>query len=385
MSQTDRNEQPQHLRATPQDILWKWRNGFYTPKGYLYDLILAFRRAGWWYRIDSVTQFCDDWEIKRRTFYSAKASLIEMKLFEENIIGAVELRIPVMSASSDTTVHDDAQSGGLSGVLSVQGDALTVPDLALTVHGRALPVHDGAHSSPETHMGEGRQNSTDLSHIYTDLSHREREGRAENSFEEEEAGPATTSGAVQVTPVSLAQPATTSGGQGSASFDWVNFNWQAYESPGDGGSDPGYWDFAYDKVVAYNDRRKKNKKAQIGDLTAYTLETIRSRGSDGYRVFLVSIGVIPPDPKPDAPTPTGDLPFCEWSDEFETVKDLSDAMASVKVHWQRLKLGWQDQRWLDWLERAKALKPFRFERNDGFHQLPNWAVVKLAIDLERAK
>ena len=147
----DTRGQP-HLRLTPEQVLENWRQRFYTPPGYLYHLILALRREGWWYRINNVAQFCRDWEINRRTFYRAKAELITRGLLEEHIIGSLDLRVPNVS-------QIDSPVSELSPL---------VPDLS-------QPVTPVTHMAAETQSGQRLQNPTDLSQIFFRSSLKERE------------------------------------------------------------------------------------------------------------------------------------------------------------------------------------------------------------------
>jgi hypothetical protein len=129
-----------HARLTSQQVFKNWtKEGkkYYTPTGYLYHLLLALRKEGWWYRIDNITEFCDRWKIKRRTFYDAKAALIADGVLEENILGAVELRIIDAAENSRTTVQDAAHP--------VQDAAHPVQDAAHPVQDAAHPVQDAAH------------------------------------------------------------------------------------------------------------------------------------------------------------------------------------------------------------------------------------------------
>ena len=86
-----------HLRLTPEAVHQNWLDHFYTPAGYLYHLILALRKQGWWFRVENVSQFCREWHINRRTFYRAKAELIANGKLEEHIKGSVNLRVPTLS------------------------------------------------------------------------------------------------------------------------------------------------------------------------------------------------------------------------------------------------------------------------------------------------
>ncbi|MBE9069888.1 hypothetical protein IQ260_24920 [Leptolyngbya cf. ectocarpi LEGE 11479] len=46
-----------HLRLTPEAVHQNWLDHFYSPAGYLYHLILAFRKQGWWFRIEDDPDF----------------------------------------------------------------------------------------------------------------------------------------------------------------------------------------------------------------------------------------------------------------------------------------------------------------------------------------
>jgi hypothetical protein len=82
-----------HARQTAQEVKDLWLKGHYTARGYLYLLLLALRKEGWWQKIESVSAFCKGWQINERSFYRAKAALISDRMLEENIVGIVNLRI----------------------------------------------------------------------------------------------------------------------------------------------------------------------------------------------------------------------------------------------------------------------------------------------------
>lgn len=145
-----KNSKPSsHLRLTPERVLQGWKAGFYTPAGYLYYLILSLRREGWWYRIENISQFCRQWQINRRTFYRAKAELVSQGKLEENMIGAIDLRIPSLS-QIDSPVTNAAQP---------------VTELAQPVTELAQPVTAVTQSTAVTSFRQGFQASTDLSQI----------------------------------------------------------------------------------------------------------------------------------------------------------------------------------------------------------------------------
>ena len=139
-----------HLRLTPPQILELWESDHYTPKGYLYHLVLAHRRAGWWWRIDNVSEFCREWKINRRTFYRAKAALIHEGIFEESITGSIELRV----VSTDVCVAGDT---------GVTNESPQVTDLA-------QPVTNGSQVAAETHSQQGFSESTNHIQIFKQLT-----------------------------------------------------------------------------------------------------------------------------------------------------------------------------------------------------------------------
>ena len=142
-----------HLRLTPEEVLDNWRNSFYTPAGYLYHLILALRREGWWYRIENVSEFCREWELNRRTFYRAKAELVILGKLEENISGPINIRIPQVS-QIDSPVSPETQ-----------GVSRLTQGVSRVTH---LPL--------ETGSGQGFPDPTDLSQISSNsFKERERE------------------------------------------------------------------------------------------------------------------------------------------------------------------------------------------------------------------
>lgn len=127
-----------HLRLTPPQIFDLWQQGHYTPKGYLYHLVLAHKRAGWWWRIDNVAEFCRKWDINRRTFYRAKAALIHEGRFEEVITSSVELRVTSTSVcvTGVTPVSDESQRVSDESQSVTNGSQVT----AETTSQRGLPA-----------------------------------------------------------------------------------------------------------------------------------------------------------------------------------------------------------------------------------------------------
>ena len=135
-----------HLRLTAPQVFDLWESGHYTPKGYLYHLVLAHKRAGWWWRIENVAEFCREWKINRRTFYRAKAALVNEGIFEESITGSIDLRV----ASTNVCVTSVSP----------------VPDLSQRVPDLSQAVTDGSQVAAETTAEERLQETPDLLQIF---------------------------------------------------------------------------------------------------------------------------------------------------------------------------------------------------------------------------
>lgn len=79
------------MNLSPDDIKQLWEAEHYTPKGYLYLLLLAHRPPGEPWKIESVSEFCQRWKLTERQFYKAKAALVADDLVDESINEFVEL------------------------------------------------------------------------------------------------------------------------------------------------------------------------------------------------------------------------------------------------------------------------------------------------------
>ncbi|MEM9136597.1 MAG: hypothetical protein AAGB01_04520 [Cyanobacteria bacterium P01_F01_bin.42] len=143
-----------HLRLTPAEVKALWDIKFYSPTGYLYHLILAHRKPGWVWRIENVSKFCKDWGFARRTFYRAKAALVALGIIEEEIIGAIELKV----ISTDVCVTSDTP---------VSAEALAVPNESHSVPDLALAVPNGSHLSAEMLSEQDSCDSTSLNQLIT--------------------------------------------------------------------------------------------------------------------------------------------------------------------------------------------------------------------------
>ena len=84
-----------HFRITAQEAKELYLSGLFTTHAYLYILVKALRKDGWWLYFDSITEFCQEWGIPERSFYRAKAILVSQGYLEEIIQGRLGLRCPV--------------------------------------------------------------------------------------------------------------------------------------------------------------------------------------------------------------------------------------------------------------------------------------------------
>lgn len=146
-----------HLRLTPSQIFDLWQSGHYTPKGYLYHLVLSHKKAGWWWRIDNISEFCRKWDINRRTFYRAKAALIHEGLFEESIIGSIEIRV------CSTSVCDSSDTGVSNEGSTVSLESQRVPDLT-----QSVPTE--SHMAAETQSQQSFSEAPDLIQIFKQIT-----------------------------------------------------------------------------------------------------------------------------------------------------------------------------------------------------------------------
>lgn len=183
-----------HIRLTPDQVFDLWQSGHYTPKGYLYHLVLSHKKAGWWWRISNISEFCRKWAIKRRTFYRAKAALIHEGLFEEAITGSVELRVcstsvcdsvgtPVPTESQ--RVPDLAQSvpteSHLAAETQPQQSFPEVPDL-LQISKQITTTEEVCVSVENFSLGEGNQESISPDRPQTEVGKRNSQASSQKGF-----------------------------------------------------------------------------------------------------------------------------------------------------------------------------------------------------------
>jgi len=87
------NKNSPHLRLTAEEVRDRWKTGkVYKPAGYLLDLLRAMRQDGWSLRFN-VKEFCLLWGLTERSFFRAKAELIQLDLISEKIHGEIELTV----------------------------------------------------------------------------------------------------------------------------------------------------------------------------------------------------------------------------------------------------------------------------------------------------
>lgn len=79
------------MDLSADDLKQLWAEGHYTLKGYLYLLLLAHRPPGEPWKIESVPEFCQCWNLTERQFYKAKAALVAEDAINETINEGIEL------------------------------------------------------------------------------------------------------------------------------------------------------------------------------------------------------------------------------------------------------------------------------------------------------
>ena len=81
------------MNLSPDNVKQLWEAEHYTPKGYLYHLLLAHRSPGEPWKIESVSEFCQRWQLTERQFYKAKAALVTEDLIDETVNESIELTV----------------------------------------------------------------------------------------------------------------------------------------------------------------------------------------------------------------------------------------------------------------------------------------------------
>ena len=79
------------MDLSPDDLKQLWEAEHYTPKGYLYHLLLAHHSPGEPWKIENVSEFCQRWHLPERQFHQAKAALVAENLIDETINEGIEL------------------------------------------------------------------------------------------------------------------------------------------------------------------------------------------------------------------------------------------------------------------------------------------------------
>jgi hypothetical protein len=177
----------------------------------------------------------------------------------------------------------------------------------------------------------------------------------------------------------------------SQKFDFEAFDWASYSKPRSGGSDPEYFAWAIAQVMQYNDEKVSQGKPSIGDIQSYTRSTIQNRGAEGYLKYLQSKGLAPNTLKPPTPLPTPPKDL-NWqtpkSSELAIYSDLSEQLATIQAHLKLNQWSWSTPRLQLWVAMAQdnaqrwKWPTIDFQPNLGCSNWPDWAIAKLAQDLE---
>ena len=167
-----------HLRITAQEAKELYLSGLFTTHAYLYLLVRALRKDGWWLYFNSVTEFCQEWGIHERAFYRAKAILISQGYLEETIKGKLGLRCPIKEDQEATDLTEvsvtcqKCHDKNVSDLSKVSGDMTKVSgETDKSVSDASLKPAPGKDSTFPT----------DLDQIYTTYIHREEDGLNANN------------------------------------------------------------------------------------------------------------------------------------------------------------------------------------------------------------
>ena len=79
------------MNLSSADLKQLWEAEHYTPKGYLYHLLLVHHSPGEPWKIENVSEFCQRWHLPERQFHQAKAALVAENLIDETINEGIEL------------------------------------------------------------------------------------------------------------------------------------------------------------------------------------------------------------------------------------------------------------------------------------------------------
>ena len=108
---------------TAESLRQDYDRGLITIAGYIHYYIKSKRRDGWKLRVKNVSQFCKELGITRPAFYRAKAHLISNKLLAEEILGGIDLWIPIVQA-----IDPDESVTGIFTDVTPTGHSVTQPD-----------------------------------------------------------------------------------------------------------------------------------------------------------------------------------------------------------------------------------------------------------------
>jgi hypothetical protein len=154
------------------------------------------------------------------------------------------------------------------------------------------------------------------------------------------------------------------------------YDWNQYDGPGAGGSDPGFWSYALNKITAYANLNP----GKIGDIPAYALGGLRKQGGKKYVEYLQAMGQI-------GVTVSGsELHYSTPAPYLAAAKgslDPTSDTAIVKHYWAELGLGWEDKRLLAWLDAAQNDFEVRLPPRTSLslYHLSDAILSKLANDL----
>jgi len=165
-----------HLRITAQEAKELYLSGLFTTHAYLYILVRALRKDGWWLYFDSITEFCQEWGIPERSFYRAKAILVSQGYLEETIQGRLGLRCPVENEELQQVAAELQKVAGRLPVVAADGNkdpatsgSRTAKSGSWTATSGSRTAKSGSDTAPKPAQDKASTAPTDLDHLYSDL------------------------------------------------------------------------------------------------------------------------------------------------------------------------------------------------------------------------
>lgn len=298
-----------------------WQDKSIKARQYIAWIVDILRPPGAELFINDVPAFCEEWGIGQATYYKAISELAAKGTHVWRSTGGIGIRrlsnVVQLSNHPQSEKRSTSRKNHSKTVetrsINVESSSTSVESNSTNVETDSTNVENRSLKQPDSNASSVSLDQYDLDQYLDHLKEREKGAIApvfdfdQNAVNSQEQGskldPPIASTA-PVNPIGTEQPIAGDTGAPAektySSFNWKEFDWSRYERLGDGGSDPDYWNFARGRVESLARRREQHPDASkelIGDIPAYTLACIRSRGADGYEAFLIDRGLLPPKPK----------------------------------------------------------------------------------------